>query len=112
MGLVEDSSTRSLIDTSALHSHKSVFNDIDDADSVLSALFIKGKKDICGLHLLSVQCNRLSFYKVDGYIFRNIRGVNWADSHFQEALLLVLGFISRVLKVQAFVGKVPDILVL
>ena len=40
MRFVEDSSAGSLIDTAGFHAYHTVFNDITDTDSVLSAQFI------------------------------------------------------------------------
>ena len=112
MGLVEDCSSRSLIYPSALHAHKSILYDIDDSDAVLSTLLVKGKENVCRLHLLSVQGHRYALLEIQCDVFRLIWSINGAYSHFQESLLFILRLVSCILQVKAFMGKVPDVLIL
>ena len=51
---VEDSTAGSFINTAALHTNKTVFNDIQKTDTILSANFIEGENDFLCTHFLVI----------------------------------------------------------
>ena len=112
VGLVEDGAARSLIDAPVLHAHQPVFHDVQQADAVGAAQGIELFDDGAGLHLLAVDGHGPALFKVQRHIGGLVGGHGRRDAHLQEAGLVVLGLVGGILQIQAFVGEVPEVLVL
>ena len=102
-------STRSLIDTAALHSYTAVFANIYKTDSVSSADYVKFVQKIKGIHLFSVQTYRNSFFKIDYYVLTFIRGFFRNRCIFKH--VLVVRLIFCFFKLKTFVRKMPYIFI-
>ena len=109
---IQDSSARGLIYAAVLHADQSVLYDVDDADSVGSADLIELLDDLGSFHLLTVEGNRCARLESEGDVCRLIRCLQWGNSHLEEAFLLILRLVSRILKVKSFMAEVPEVLVL
>ena len=112
VGLVEDGAAGSLIHAPVLHAHQPVLHDVQQADAVVAAQLVQLADDVAGLHLLPVHGHGHALLKVDGHVGGLVGGLEGADAHLQEAGLLILGLVGRVLQIQALVAQVPDVLVL
>ena len=73
MSLVKDSSTRSLIYTTALHANQTVLYNIQKSAAVLTAYLVQNLDYLLCIHLLAVYTGRNTFLEVDGYISSFIR---------------------------------------
>ena len=68
MSFIENRSARSLINSAALHAHKTVFYEIEDSAAVLSAQFIQNFDYLFTIHLLAVDGGRNAFFKMNLHI--------------------------------------------
>ena len=105
----EDRAARRLIHATALHADNTVFDDIDDADAILSAELVECKKNLLYRHLLSVQRNRHTFFPINAYIGLLIRSLFRCDRKKQH--MIIVRCSRRILKLQTFMGKMHDITV-
>ena len=112
MGLVEDGAAGGLVHAPVLHAHQPVLHDVQQADAVLAAQLVQLADHVAGLHLLPVHGHGHALFKVDGHVGGLVGGSDGTDAHLQEAGLLILGLVGRVLQVQALVAQVPQVLVL
>ena len=110
--LVEDRAARCLVYAAALHADEPVLHDIQNADAVGAADGVELEDDVLGAHLLAVKRDGLALLKVERDVGRGVRRVDGADAHLEEALLLVLRLVARILEVQTLVAQVPEVLVL
>ena len=112
MGEIEDRAAGRLVNAAVLHADKAVFHDVDDADAVGAADGVQALDDLAGLHLLAVERHGCAGLKVDGHIAGGIRGLEGGNAHLQEAGLVVVGLVGRILQVEALVAQMPEVLVL
>ncbi len=111
-GLLQDRTTRSLIDAAALHADQTVLNDIKNTDAVLAAQLVQVLHQLHSAHLFAVHGSGDALFKVQGHIGRLIGSLLGADTQLQEAGLVVLGLIGGVLQIQTLMAQVPQVLVL
>ena len=107
VGLVEDGAAGGLVHAPVLHAHQPVLHDVQQADAVLAAQLVQLADHVAGLHLLPVHRHGHALFKVDGHVGGLVGGSDGADAHLQEAGLLILGLVGRVLQIQALVAQVP-----
>jgi hypothetical protein len=112
VGLVEDGAARRLVHAAALHAHQPVFHDVQQADAVFAAQLVELVDYLLGAHLLAVHGRGHALFKLQLHICGLVRSVQRRDAHLQKARLLVLWLVARILKIQALVGEVPQVLVL
>ena len=110
--LVEDRAARRLVHAAALHADKPVLHDVEDADAVGAADGVELEDDVLGAHLLAVERDGLALLKVERDIGWGVRRVDGAHAHLEEALLLVLRLVARILEVETLVAQMPEVLVL
>ena len=68
MSFIENRSARSLINSAALHAHKTVFYEIEGFRTVLSAQFIQNFDYLFTIHLLAVDGGRECLFKMNLHI--------------------------------------------
>ncbi len=110
--MVEDSTARSLINASGLHTNETVLNEVSKTDTVLTAELVKSRNHFNAVECLAVELSWDTLLKVDSDVSRLVRSVDWRNAHFEEALLLILWLVSRIFEVKTFVREVPDVLIL
>ena len=109
---VEDGSARRLVYAAALHADEPVLHDVQKADAVFAAQLVELENDILRAHFDAVQRYGDACLEVEGDIGRRVRRVDGGDAHLEEALLLVLRLVARILEVETLVAEVPEVLVL
>ena len=102
-------STRSLINTTGFHSDNTVFNDIDDSDSMFSTETVQLCDDFRNFHLFSVYALRNTCFKCHCNVFIFIRSFLWCCAQHEK--IIVVWLICRILKFKSFMADVPQVTV-
>ena len=109
---VQDGAARRLVYAAALDADEPVLHDVQQADAVGPADLVELEDDLLGAELLTVEGDRDALLEIERDIGRSIGGLQRGDAHLEEALLLILRLVARVLEVEALVREVPEVLVL
>ena len=109
---IEDRAAGRLIHAAALHADKAVLHDVEQTDAVGTADLIQCEDDVLCAHLLAVQRNRLALDKVERDIGRLVGCVDRGDAHLEEAGLLILRLVARILEVKSLMREMPHVLIL
>ena len=103
MRKVENISTRGLINAAALHSHKTVFNNIKKSYTVCAADFVKLENNLFCAHLLVVERDGNPRFKIKSYIRSRVGSVDGRNAHFKKTFFLIKRLIARIFKVKPLV---------
>ena len=109
VGKVQNRSAGSLVNAAALHSNAAVFANVNQAHAVLSANLVQFFQERKRVHFLSVQGDGDSLFKVNLYelaFFGSLFGNGRVLEHVR-----IVGSVLSLLKLQAFVAKVPNVFV-
>ena len=110
--LVEDRAARRLIHAAALHADEPVLHNVQNADAVGAAELVELEDDVLGAHLLAVERDGLALLEVERDVGRGVRCVNRAHAQLEEARLLILRLVARILQIETLMAQVPEVLVL
>ena len=109
---VQNGTARGLINASGLHADQSVLDDVQDAAAVLAAELVEGLDEGNRIHFLAVYCGRNALFKVDGDVSRNVGSLLGRNAELEKTGLVDGSFVCRIFEVEAFVGQMPQVLVL
>ena len=62
--MIKDCSAGSFVNASRLHTNKSVFNNVEQTDTVLAAELVKSLNELYAVHLFAVQRSGDTLFKV------------------------------------------------
>ena len=110
--LVEDRSAGSLIYTSGLHTNETVLNEVHEAYAVLAAELVEIGYELYAVHCLAVNSGGDTLFKMYGNICSLVGSLLGRNAELKEAFLVVLRLVCGILKIEALVGEMPDVLVL
>ena len=82
------------------HAHQPVFHDVQQADAVFAAQLVELEDDLLGAQLLAVHGHGHTPVELQFHIGGGVRRVGGRYAHLQEAGLLILRLVARVLQVE------------
>ncbi len=106
---IKNCSTRSFVNTTALHSNAAIFADVNKTYTISSTNCVQFCKQIKSIHLFAVQANRNSLFKINCDIFTFVRGFFRNSCIFKH--MFVVRFIFSFFKFKTFVRKMPNIFI-
>ena len=98
----QNRSARSLIYATGLHTYNTVFNDINDTDTMFAAKCVELADDVGYLHFFAVDAYRNTFFEFHSDILTFVRGLFRCNAENQK--MIVVRFIGRILQFQTFVA--------
>ena len=112
MRAIEDRSAGRLVNAAALHAYKAVLKQIDQTHAVLAAQLVQLFDQLDRADLFTVQRDRNTLFKRQRNISGLVGGHFGGNAHLQEAGLVILRLVRRILEVEALVREMPQVLVL
>ena len=112
MSLIQNRTGGSLVYAAALHTYQTVFNDIQNADTVCAANAVQRLNQSYGIHFYAIHSGGNTLFEMNGNVSGRIGGLLGSNTQFQEAFLQIVGLVGRALQIQTFVAQMPKILIL
>ena len=109
MSCIQDCSARCFVNATRFHTNAAVLTDVNKTNTVSSADFVKLCHKLKAVHLFAVYTDRDTLFEFDFNIFTSLWSILRANSVFEH--VLVVWLVLSLLKLQALVRDVPDILV-
>ena len=94
---VEDFSAGRFIYAAALHTYKTVIDDIKKSYTVFAAKLVECENDILCAHLLTVKSYGNTLHKIESYVSRNGGSLEGRNSHFKKTFFIVKRLVSCIL---------------
>ena len=109
MRFVENGAAGGFINAAGLHANHAVFHDVHNADAVFAAELIQGGNNFGDLHLFAVDGGGHAFFKSHGNILTLFGSFLRRGAKHQQ--MFIVGLVSRILQLKAFVTDMPQIAV-
>ncbi len=109
VSVIQNRSAGGFVNSARFHTYKTVFNNVEQTDTVLAAELVQRLDELHTVHSLAVECGRNTLLKMNGDVCGFVGSLLGRNAQLQKAGLVILGFVRGIFKVESLVRKMPEV---